>query len=57
MNKKNPAAVALGRRGGKFKGRKGFAAMTPEDQARIRALALEGRKKKAAPAISDSTQT
>jgi hypothetical protein len=30
--RKNPAAVALGRKGGKKTGRKGLAAMTPEQR-------------------------
>jgi len=36
--KKNPAAVALGRKGGKAKGRKGLAAMSKERADEIRRL-------------------
>jgi hypothetical protein len=45
--RKNPAAVALGRKGGKAKGRKGFAAMTPERAAEIQAMGVKAAKKKA----------
>ncbi len=41
--RKNPAAVALGRKGGQVKGRKGLAAMTPKRRAEIQAM---GRKAK-----------
>jgi hypothetical protein len=42
--RKDPAAVALGRKGGKVKGRKGFAAMDPEERARIQAMGAAARK-------------
>lgn len=49
--KKNPAAVALGRKGGKAnKGKtgivKGFAAMSPEDRRAIQEKAWAARRKK-----------
>lgn len=45
--KKNPHAVALGRRGGKARGKpKGFAAMPREEVDRIRALAAEAKRAK-----------
>ena len=51
MAKKNAAAVELGRKGGKVTGRKGLAAMDPEDAKRIRSLGGKARwagvKKKA----------
>ena len=37
MAKKNPAAVALGRLGGKAKVKKGFAMLPPEERKRIAA--------------------
>lgn len=43
---KNRAAVELGRKGGQAKGRKGFAAMTPEKRESIRLLGLKARKAK-----------
>jgi len=45
--RKNPAAVALGRLGGKKKGRKGLAAMDPEHREAIRAKALATRRARA----------
>jgi hypothetical protein len=42
--RKNPAAVALGRLGGKATGRKGFAAMSPARREEIRAKALVTRR-------------
>ena len=47
--RKNPAAVALGRRGGVKTGRKGLAAMPPEQREQIRAKALEARRSKPSP--------
>jgi hypothetical protein len=44
--RKNPAAVALGRLGGKKTGRKGLAAMTDEQREAIRAKSLEKRRAK-----------
>jgi hypothetical protein len=49
--KKNPAAVALGRKGGKAnKGKtgivKGFAAMSPEDRRAIQEKGWAARRKK-----------
>jgi hypothetical protein len=44
--KKNPAAVALGRLGGKKSARKGFAALTPERRAEISAKAVEAKRAK-----------
>jgi hypothetical protein len=42
--RKNPAAVALGRKGGRVKGvKKGFAALPSEKLAELRALALAKR--------------
>ncbi len=43
--RKNPHAVYLGSLGGKKTGRKGFAAMRPEEAARIRQLAVAARRK------------
>jgi hypothetical protein len=44
-HKKNPAAVALGRLGGKVSGvKKGFAGMTPEQRAEIWRKSLETRR-------------
>ncbi len=43
--KKNPAAVALGRKGGKKKGRKGLAAMSPEQRRSIQEQAWAARRK------------
>ena len=48
MAKKNPAAVALGRKGGKKKVPKGFAMLTPEERKKIqsaRGKARWGKKK------------
>jgi hypothetical protein len=45
MRKKNPHAVALGRLGGKFKGKKGLASMTPKRRAEIQALGVAARQK------------
>jgi hypothetical protein len=45
--RKNPAAVALGRRGGKAKVPKGLAKMTPERRAEIAAKGAAARWKKA----------
>jgi hypothetical protein len=45
--KKNPAAVALGRLGGKKTGiKKGFGAMTPEKLAEAHAKSLAARRRK-----------
>ena len=46
MARKNSAAVELGRKGGKVKGRKGLAAMTPERRAEIQAMGAAARKKR-----------
>ena len=40
-----PAAVALGRKGGLVKGRKGLAAMTPERRAEVQAMGQRAAKK------------
>jgi hypothetical protein len=45
--KKDPAAVALGRRGGKAKVPKGFAKMDPKRRAEIAKKAADARWKKA----------
>jgi hypothetical protein len=46
--RKNPAAVALGRRGGKVSGiKKGFAALTAEKLAELQARALAKRQETA----------
>jgi len=45
-HKKDPAAVALGRKGGLAKGRKGLAAMSPEKREEIRLAGLEARRRK-----------
>ena len=45
--KKDPAAVALGRRGGKARVPKGFAKMDPKRRAEIAKKAAEARWKKA----------
>jgi len=37
--KKNPHAVALGRKGGRVKTRKGFATLTPEQRREVAARA------------------
>ena len=42
--RKLAAAVALGRRGGKKTGRKGLAAMSPEQREAIRAKGLAARQ-------------
>lgn len=42
---KNPAAVALGRAGGRKTGRKGLAAMTPERRREIQEMAWTARRK------------
>ena len=47
--RKDPAAVALGRKGGKKKGRKGLAAMTPERRREIQEKAWAARRKKPEP--------
>ena len=44
MPNKNPHAVALGKKGGKKTGRKGFAAMPKAKVKAIRALALAARR-------------
>jgi hypothetical protein len=49
--KKNPAAVALGKLGGKIGGKatgvkKGFAALTPERKTEIALAGVEGKKRK-----------
>lgn len=44
--KKDPAAVALGRKGGQAKVPKGFAKLTPEQRAEIARRGVEARKKK-----------
>jgi hypothetical protein len=46
MTTKNPHAVALGRKGGKKTGRKGFSAMDQEKANLIRKMAEDARKKK-----------
>ena len=47
--RKNPAAVALGRLGGKAKGKpKGFAAQSPERRAEIARMGGKARRKKPA---------
>ena len=46
--RKNPAAVALGRKGGKKKVAKGFAMMDPERRAQLAAAAAKKRWKGAA---------
>jgi hypothetical protein len=46
--RKNPAAVALGRRGGKKKVPKGFATMDPEARKKIQAAGGKARWKKTA---------
>lgn len=46
--RKNPAAVALGRKGGKAKVPKGLAMMSPERRAEIAAKGLETRRENAA---------
>jgi len=44
--RKDPAAVALGRKGGRVSGiKKGLAAMSPEQRERIRQMAIETRRK------------
>jgi len=48
--KKNPAAVALGKLGGKIGGKatgvkKGFAALTPERKTEIALAGVEGKKR------------
>ena len=43
--RKNSAAVALGRRGGKKTGRKGLAAMSPEKRREIQEKAWAARRK------------
>ena len=46
--RKDPAAVALGRKGGKVSGiKKGFAALTPKRLAEIQAQALAKRQARA----------
>lgn len=45
---KDPAAVALGSKGGKVKTAKGFATMDPERARELTLKAAEARKKKAA---------
>ena len=47
--RKNPAAVALGRLGGVKTGKKGLAAMPPEQREAIRAMALKTRRAKSPP--------
>jgi hypothetical protein len=44
IKRKDPAAVALGRKGGLVKGRKGLAAMTPKRRAEIQAMGLAARR-------------
>jgi hypothetical protein len=44
MQKKNPAAVALGRLGGQATGRKGLAAMDEEQRKEIAAKGLATRR-------------
>jgi hypothetical protein len=52
MTPKNPAAVALGRKGGAAKHpRKGFGSMTPERRAEIAAKAVEAKRAKKSVAI------
>ena len=46
--RKNPAAVALGRKGGKVKVPKGFAMMTPEQRSEIARKAVAARRKSGA---------
>ena len=49
--RKDPAAVALGRKGGRVSGiKKGFAALSPKRLAEIQAQALAKRQAKAAKA-------
>jgi len=43
---KNPAAVALGRLGGKRKVRKGFATLSKQQRAEIARKGVEARQKK-----------
>ena len=48
---KNPAAVALGRKGGAAKHpRKGFGSLTPERRAEVAAKAVAARRAKATAA-------
>jgi hypothetical protein len=44
--KKNPAAVALGRLGGKKGGKARMAALTPEERSALGKLAAEAKRKK-----------
>ena len=44
MARKDPAAVKLGRRGGKAKVPKGFAALTPEQRAEMGRKAAAAKK-------------
>lgn len=48
---KNPAAVALGRLGGKQKVAKGFAKMTPDRRSEIAQAAAKKRWKQAKPPL------
>ncbi len=51
---KNTHAVALGKKGGKKTGRKGFAAMPAAEAERIRALAVKARRnRKTTPTIGE----
>lgn len=47
MTPKDPAAVALGRKGGAAKVKKGAAMLSPEEQARRAKKGWESRKKNA----------
>jgi hypothetical protein len=46
--KKNPAAVALGRLGGKKGGKARMAALTPEERSALGKLAAEAKRRKRA---------
>jgi len=49
MKKKNPHAVALGKKGGKKGGPARAAALSPERRSEIARLAVQARWKKAKP--------
>jgi hypothetical protein len=56
VKKKNPAAVALGRRGGKKGGPARAAKLTPEQRSASARKAVQARWSKAAPAVLDSSK-
>jgi hypothetical protein len=57
MAKKNPAAVALGKIGGKARVKKGLAMLTPERRLEIAMSGVEARKRNRGKAYASSKKS